>query len=370
MIFIQSHMFVQITLLTLPCAIFGFILYRSGFLLWFLIVQYLTLTILAAVFVRWVSDLKKLHQLTILTGYHHAGPSLSTKRKDEIGQLSDTLERIRLKSLFEREQETQARQEKDLALACLVHDIQNVLVNAHTHLRFQRERASSSICHSGLDPESISSSTSISESPEHSVNYGKFAACNIRRAQTWLRLISDYTAAEAGFLPNSHTAELTVLLKQILDEHQAISLKAQMPLRWIPPPEYFHMRVNSYFFTRIMENLLNNAFQHGTHGSPVTVTTASLSDGLSLTVRNHSPEISESTLSHLFDPFFTAAAEPSGASPFQLNHSGLGLFIAKKLAESLRGDLSVTKDEDGICFRLCLPSLFPPDPAPDPEPRV
>ncbi|MDR1205861.1 MAG: sensor histidine kinase [Peptococcaceae bacterium] len=371
-IFIRSHMLTQIILLTLPGAIFGAVLYRSGLLLWFLIVQYLTLAILAATFVRWVSDLKKLHQNTILTGYHHAGPSFSIKRRDEIGQMSDTLERIRLKSLSKQEQESQARQKRDLTLACLTHDIQNVLANASTNLHCQRERASAPICHSGLDPESISASISAPisapASPEHGINYGKFAACNIRRAQTWLRLISDYTTAEAGFFPNPHTVELSVLLKQILDEHQVMSLKAQMPLRWIPPSECFRTRVDSYCFTRIMENLLNNAFQHGTHGSPVTVTAAPLSDGLSVTVKNHSPEISESVLTHLFDPFFTAAAKSSDTSPIRLNHSGLGLFIAKKLAESAQGDLSVTKDEDGICFRLYLPSLCQPDPAPDRNP--
>jgi signal transduction histidine kinase len=183
-------------------------------------------------------------------------------------------------------------------------------------------------------------------------------------------LLSDYTsyaAAVTDFSLNLPDMELDVLLGQILDEHQAISLEVQMPLRWIPPAEYLQIRVNPYYFTRIMANLLHNAFQHGTPGHPVTVAAVPSSEGLSVTVKNHSSKIPENSLDRIFDLFYTTSPSPSGdPSPIRLNHSGLGLFIAKKLAESMRGALSAVNDGDGICFTLYLPqSRLQPDSAAD-----
>jgi two-component system sensor histidine kinase PilS (NtrC family) len=65
---------------------------------------------------------------------------------------------------------------------------------------------------------------------------------------------------------------------------------------------------------------------------------------MQLDVRDDGPGVSARDRERLFEPFFTT--EPQGI--------GLGLYIARELAEANQARLEETGNEAGTCFRLSL----------------
>ena len=67
-----------------------------------------------------------------------------------------------------------------------------------------------------------------------------------------------------------------------------------------------------------------------------------------LEVSDSGPGIKRQTMPHIFEPFYTSADGARGA--------GLGLAIARELAEQMHGDLSVQSVPGRTTFRLTLRS--------------
>ena len=58
--------------------------------------------------------------------------------------------------------------------------------------------------------------------------------------------------------------------------------------------------------------------------------------------------IRDQTMPHIFEPFYTSADGARGA--------GLGLAIARELAEQMRGELTVASRPGETAFKLTLPA--------------
>jgi signal transduction histidine kinase len=71
-----------------------------------------------------------------------------------------------------------------------------------------------------------------------------------------------------------------------------------------------------------------------------------------ISVKDHGSGIGSSDLPHIFEPFYRSAKVVDA----QIHGTGLGLAVAKRLAEGMRGRLSVTSEVDvGSTFTLHLP---------------
>lgn len=117
------------------------------------------------------------------------------------------------------------------------------------------------------------------------------------------------------------------------------------------PPD---LQCDSYpdALTELLENLLENAVTHafadGRHGT--VLISATIKDDIELRVRDDGLGMNETTLTRIFDPYFTT----------RLGHgrSGLGLSIARNLADTiLGGELSAESQLGlGSCFILRFPA--------------
>jgi signal transduction histidine kinase len=103
---------------------------------------------------------------------------------------------------------------------------------------------------------------------------------------------------------------------------------------------------------QILVNLLSNAVKHAPSGSQVEVTTANENGLAAIAVRDHGPGIPAHKVDFIFEPF----TQLDGSDTRRIAGTGLGLTIARALAEKQGGGIRVSSREgEGATFTLTLP---------------
>jgi two-component system, OmpR family, sensor kinase len=97
---------------------------------------------------------------------------------------------------------------------------------------------------------------------------------------------------------------------------------------------------------QIMRILLDNALRHTPAGTQVTVTADRSNGAAGFTVADAGPGLPEGSRAKVFERFYTGDAARG---------AGLGLAIARELAERMDGRLRVTSESAGTAFTLELP---------------
>ena len=102
---------------------------------------------------------------------------------------------------------------------------------------------------------------------------------------------------------------------------------------------------------QILDNLLANAVSFAPEDSEITFRLATDNKGqVTLSVQDRGPGILSGRLDDVFNRFYSE--RPAGEAFGE--HSGLGLSIARQIAQGYGGDLTAANDE-GACFTLTLP---------------
>lgn len=105
---------------------------------------------------------------------------------------------------------------------------------------------------------------------------------------------------------------------------------------------------NENMLSQIWLNILGNAVKFSPGGGEVTVECRQSPDAAVITFTNECGEISEETLSHIFDKFYQGDASHTGKG------NGLGLSIAKRIAELHRGNITASCADGKISFTVLL----------------
>jgi signal transduction histidine kinase len=106
--------------------------------------------------------------------------------------------------------------------------------------------------------------------------------------------------------------------------------------------------------SQVLQNLITNAIKYGGRGRWIGIRAhlAPRSREVQISVVDHGIGISRSDLAHIFEPFYRS---PSVAAA-QIHGTGLGLALAKSIAEAMGGRLSATSEPgEGSSFTLHLP---------------
>ncbi len=98
---------------------------------------------------------------------------------------------------------------------------------------------------------------------------------------------------------------------------------------------------------QVMRILLDNALVHTPSGTAISVSAARVDGHVTLEVSDTGLGIRNQTMPHIFEPFYTSADGARGA--------GLGLAIARELADRMSGELSVRSVPGATTFKLTLP---------------
>jgi signal transduction histidine kinase len=115
-----------------------------------------------------------------------------------------------------------------------------------------------------------------------------------------------------------------------------------------------HMKavLDSALLVRLLENLIANAFKHGSHNGSVLLSAHDETDRLKLCVHNTGEPIPQEKQKRIFDFLNTTKGSAGGKS------YGIGLALAKATAEGHKGavQLESTKDK-GTTFTLIIPKF-------------
>jgi signal transduction histidine kinase len=99
---------------------------------------------------------------------------------------------------------------------------------------------------------------------------------------------------------------------------------------------------------QVLRILLDNALVHTPEGTGVRVSAARENGHVRLEVSDRGLGIKRQNMPHIFEPFFTSNDEAQGA--------GLGLAIARELADRMHGELTVMSVPGRTTFALELPA--------------
>ena len=103
---------------------------------------------------------------------------------------------------------------------------------------------------------------------------------------------------------------------------------------------------------QVLVNLLSNAVKHAPAGSTVEVSAGREGDMAAISVRDHGPGIPSHKVDFIFEPF----TQLDGSDTRRIAGTGLGLTIARALAEKQGGGIRVSSSEgEGATFTLTMP---------------
>lgn len=106
---------------------------------------------------------------------------------------------------------------------------------------------------------------------------------------------------------------------------------------------------------QVLSNLLGNAVQHGTAGTPIDVVLQAGSANVLLSVTNRGAPIPPELLSRIFHPMVRGLSPESRAAQ-RPGSMGLGLYIAREVITAHGGKIAVTSTPAGLTtFTVTLP---------------
>ncbi len=158
----------------------------------------------------------------------------------------------------------------------------------------------------------------------------------------------DLSRLDAGSLELHHEpVDLSELARSVVGEFAPALADHRTDLSVRLPDDGPEATCDRERVVQIMRILLDNALRHTPAGTDVTVSAERINGTASLTVSDAGPGIPEATRRQAFEPFFTGDAARG---------AGLGLAIARELAERMEGDLTLSSRSQGAAFTLALPA--------------
>ncbi len=113
-------------------------------------------------------------------------------------------------------------------------------------------------------------------------------------------------------------------------------------------------RANKEYLNEILQNFVTNAIKYTKVGSITIEAKAGEGGTLEFSVKDTGIGISKSDQNHVFEKFWRSEDFHTRES----NGTGLGLYIASKLAEIMQAELHVTSElGQGTSFSITLPPV-------------
>lgn len=230
----------------------------------------------------------------------------------------------------------------------------------HEHLRFT-ESFASDVSHEFKNPlASIRTATDLLEEVDDPEERKRFVAMiqrDVARLERLLSAVREITQIDARSDEEPpEVFDLRILLGTL---HESYELRhPEIPYRLELPDDEVRVEASPDRITQVLENLLDNATGFSPEGEAVTISLERRDDDAVVRVADRGPGIPGEHREKIFDRFFSYRPEghegrEGGAAD---GHTGLGLSIARAIAEAAGGSLETRNGEQrGAIFELRLP---------------
>ena len=158
----------------------------------------------------------------------------------------------------------------------------------------------------------------------------------------------------SGRAPALERFDLLELLEDLIRCYSAQASERHLQLCLSPDPASHSalIEARSDQILRLFTNLLLNAMRHSPEGGQVAIAVATTTRQVNVLVIDEGPGIPRESREQVFERFWRSSD--------QGGHSGLGLAIARSIARSHGGELSVLTAEPGRCvLQVDLPTPRP-----------
>lgn len=174
------------------------------------------------------------------------------------------------------------------------------------------------------------------------------------RAKSLNKLINElfeYTKLNSHDIKlNYSSVDIGQLLEQIIGEYIAVFSRAGLELEKDITEKDIFINIDIEKIVRVLENLLTNAKKYSVKNSKVIIKLFEEDDNAVILVTNEAENISEYDLEHIFERFYKV-----DKSRRDLDSSGLGLNIVKRIIELHNGVVKVELKSRFITFKVILP---------------
>ena len=101
----------------------------------------------------------------------------------------------------------------------------------------------------------------------------------------------------------------------------------------------------------MLDKLVDNAVDFSGDGDTINIDLAGTDDALTVSVTNPGPPLPERMRSQLFDSMVSMRAGKDS------KHLGLGLYVARLIAEGHGGNIGAHNVTNGVCFSVSIPRI-------------
>ncbi|ORF06308.1 two-component sensor histidine kinase [Snodgrassella alvi] len=149
---------------------------------------------------------------------------------------------------------------------------------------------------------------------------------------------------------------LVPLIKQIMEDNQAIAMQHQQTLSWqCDIPDTAMVKANESYLYRAFDNVVRNAINYSPDGSEIKVY---LHEGgkqqWQVDISDNGPGVAENQLPHIFTAFYRA--DSSANKP----GTGLGLALTKHIIDRHHGKIYADNQQPkGLSMHFLLPKFTP-----------
>ncbi len=184
----------------------------------------------------------------------------------------------------------------------------------------------------------------IHKEDDRSVKFISTIEAQVNRLVSLSREVMDFAKGKTEF--NFYTLPLRKFLEDtvdlVRDEFESVNISLDLSL----PKEELEARFDPDRMTRVILNLLSNAYDAMPDGGSIKIKLKTVNKGWSLELIDSGIGISLERLPLIFDPFVTFG---------KMHGTGLGLSIVKKLIEEQGGSIEVVSElNEGTTFKIVM----------------